>query len=137
VLVLPKPTLDQLFRERLPTRDFAERHNWLTAQEHRFILWGLKERWPAVRIAEALGVNEATIRRYRQRYWQDPGLILELDLYEMVGRARDEEYRCLVCEERVITQEETQRHVLAHFLEQVQVDRFLPRSRKRRSKQPR
>ena len=134
---MPKPNLDQLFRERLPTRDSTQRHNWLTAQERRFILWGLKERWPAARVADALGVNEATVRRYRDKYWDDPGLILELDLYEMVGRARDEEYRCLVCEERVITQREVQRHLLTHFLEPVHVDRFLPRARKRRSKQSR
>lgn len=134
---MPKPTLDQLFREGRALRDSAQRHNWLTAQERRFILWGLKERWPAARIADSLGVNEATVRRFRKRYWEEPELILELDLYEMVGRAKDEEYRCLVCEERVITQRETQRHVLAHFLEPVHVDRFLPRARKRRSKQPR
>ena len=134
---MPKPNLDQLFRERLPTRDSTQRHNWLTAQERRFILWGLKERWPAARVADALGVNEATVRRYRDKYWDDPGLILELDLYEMVGRARDEEYRCLVCEERVITQREVPLHLLTHFLEPVHVDRFLPRARKRRSKQSR
>ena len=134
---MPKPTLDQMFREGRPLRDSVQRHNWLTAQERRFILWGLKERWPAVGIADALGVNEATVRRFRKRYWEAPGLILELDLYEMVGRARDEEYRCLVCEERVITQRDMQRHVLGHFLESAAVDGFLPRSRKRRSKQPR
>ena len=134
---MPKSTLDQLFGEGYPNRAPAQHHSRLTAQERRFILWGLKERWPATRIADALGVNEATIRRFRKRYWEEPELILELDLYEMVGRARDEEYRCLVCEERVINQREAQRHLLSHFLEPVHVDRFLPRARKRRSKQPR
>ena len=134
---MPKPTLDQLFQEGRPLRASAQHHNWLNAQERRFILWGLKERWPAARIADALGVNEATGRRFRKRYWEEPELVLELDLYEMVGRARDEEYRCLVCEERVITQREMQRHVLGHFLESAAVDGFLPRSRRRNSKQRR
>lgn len=134
---MPKQTLDQLFREERPLRDSAQNHNWLTAQERRFILWGLKERWPAARIADALGVNEATVRRFRKRYWEEPELVLELDLYEMVGRARDEEYRCLVCEERVITQTGMQRHVLGHFLESAAVDGFLPRSRKRNTRQTR
>ena len=129
---MPKQTLDQLFQDGRPTRAPAQHHSWLTSMERRFILWGLKERWPAARIADALVVNEATVRRFRKRYWDEPELILELDLYEMVGRAKEEEYKCLVCEERVVTQKEMQRHVLGHFLEQAAVDGFLPRSRKRR-----
>ena len=134
---MPKPTLDQLFRDGRAPRDSAQYHNWLTAQDRRFILWGIKERWPAVRIADALSVNEATVRRFRKRYWDDPSLILELDLCEMMGRAKDEEYRCLVCEERVITQRGVQRHVLEHFLEEQWVNEFLPKGRKRTSKQSR
>ena len=134
---MPKQTLDQLFREGRPTRSYAQHHSWLTAPERRFILWGLKERWPAARIAAELGVNEATVRRFRNRYWDEPELILELDLYEMVGRAKDEEYRCLVCEERVVTQREMQRHLLGHFLEQDTVDAFLPQVKKRRANQRR
>ena len=80
-----------------------------------------------------MGVNEATVRRFRNRYWDEPKLILELDLYEMVGRAKDEEYKCLVCEERVVTQLDMQRHILGHFLEQETVDGFLPQVKKRRS----
>ena len=129
---MPKQTLDQLFREVRPNRSSAQHPSWLTAPERRFILWGLKERWPATRIAGELGVNEATVRRFRNRYWDEPELILELDLYEMVGRAKDEEYKCLVCEERVVTQRDMQRHVLAHFLEQDHGDSFLPPVKKRR-----
>ena len=130
---MPKPTLDQLFREGRPTRSLAQHHSWLTAPERRFILWGLRERWPATRIAAELRVNEATVRRFRNRYWDQPELILELDLFEMVGRAKDEEYKCLVCEERVITQRDMQHHVLSHFLEQDTVDGFLPPVKKRRN----
>ena len=72
---MAKPTLDQLFGEGYPTRAPAQNHNWLTAQERRFILWGQKERWPATEIGSALGVNEATVRRFRSRYWDEPGLI--------------------------------------------------------------
>ena len=134
---MPKQTLDQLFRERRPTRSSAQHHSWLTAPERRFILWGLKERWAAARIAVELGVNEATVRRFRNRYSDEPELILELDLYEMVGRAKDEEYKCLVCEERVVAQREMQRHLLGHFLEQDTVDAFLPHVKKRRANQRR
>ncbi len=134
---MPKQTLDQLFREGYSTRSSAQHHSWLTAQERRFIIWGLKEMWPAARIATELGVNEATVRRFRNRYWDEPNLVLELDLFEMVGRAKDEEYKCLVCEERVVVQREMQRHVLGHFLEQDTVDAFLPQLNKRRGNQRR
>ena len=123
---MPRPTLDQSFPKDRPTRGSSQHHSWLTAQERRFILWGLKERWPASRIAAEIKVNEATVRRFRKRFWEDPGLILELDLWEMMGRAKNEEYRCLVCEERVITRRAVQRHILEHFLEEQWVNEFLP-----------
>ena len=79
-----------------------------------------------------MGVNEATVRRFRNRYWDEPNLVLDLDLFEMVGRAKDEECKCLVCEERIVAQREMQRHVLGHFLEQSTVDAFLPQLKIRR-----
>ena len=123
---MPRPTLDHSFREGRPTRGPSQHHSWLTADERRFILWGLKEKWPAVRIATELKVNEATVRRFGKRFREDPGLILELGLYEMVGRARDAEYRCLVCEERVVNEIDIQRHVLVHFLDDGTVYSHLP-----------
>ena len=134
---MPKANLDQLFKDGAPIRDASQRHNWLTSEERRFILWGQKERWPATRIGLALGVHEATVRRFRNEYWENPRLILELDLCEMVGRAKDEEFRCLVCERRVITERETQRHILGHFIDEQQVNDFLPKARMRKSKQRR
>ena len=65
---MPKPTLDESFAQDLPSRRPDQQHSWLNAGERRFILWGLKERWPATRIAIQLGVNEATVRKFRQNY---------------------------------------------------------------------
>ncbi len=48
--------------------------------------------------------------------------MLELSLFEMVGRAKDQEFKCLVCEERVETKSKTERHVLSHFLEEAAVE---------------
>ncbi len=90
----------------------------MTAEECRFILWGLKEHWSAARIGRALGVNEATVRRFRRSFWGDPERLLELGLFEMVGRAKNQEFKCLVCEEKVETKSKTERHVLSHFLEE-------------------
>ncbi len=46
-----------------------------------------------------------------------PERLLELSLFEMVGRAKDQEFKCLVCEEKVGTKSKTEQHVLSHFLE--------------------
>ena len=78
--------------------------------------------------------GEATVRRFWKSCLEEPQLILELGLFEMVGRAKDEEYRCLVCEERVVTRIEMQRHVLGHYLDHPWVIKILPKGRKRSSK---
>ena len=123
---MPQPTLDERFREGSPTRSAQDAHAWLNAEEERFILWALKERWSAARAGRALGVNEATVRRFRKRFWQEPRLLLELGLYEMAGRTREDVFRCLVCGDRVRKRREVERHVLGHYLDEEIVENFLP-----------
>ena len=115
---MPQPTLHERFRRGAPTRGPEEQHSWLTAEERRFILWALKDQWPATRIGRALHIHEATVRRFRRQYWDNPRLILELGLYEMAGRALEQEYRCLVCSDRVVNRPDVERHVLGHYLEE-------------------
>ena len=43
--------------------------------------------------------------------------MLELSLFEMVGRPKIQEFKCLVCEEKVETKSNPERHVFSHFLE--------------------
>ena len=123
---MPLQTLDERFRGGPPTRRPADQHAWLNAEERRFILWALRERWSAARTGRALGVNEATIRRFRRRYWADPRLLLELGLYEMAGRSTEDYFRCLVCGDRVRERREVERHILRHYLEEDVVEATLP-----------
>ena len=128
---MPQSTLGELFRNRAPARGPEDRHAWLSAEEKRFILWAMREQWSAARMGRALGVNEATVRRFRQRLWADPLILLDLALFEMVGPARNEEYRCVVCGERVEEKREVERHVLSHYAEEDMVNHLLPRRRRR------
>ena len=121
---MPQPTLGERFRDRVPTRGREDRHAWLNAEEQRFILWALRDRWSAARIGRALGVNEATVRRFRTKYWAEPQILLDLGLYEMAGRTTAETFRCLVCGDRVSGRLDTERHILGHFLESEAVDHF-------------
>ena len=119
---MPQPTLDERFGEGAPTRSAQDVHAWLNAEQERFIVWALKEHWSAARIGRALGVNKATVRRFRTRFWQEPRLLLELGLYEMAGRTREDVFRCLVCGDRVKGRHDMDRHILAHFLDSEVVD---------------
>jgi hypothetical protein len=123
---MPQPTLEERFREGAPTRSAQDAHAWLNAEEERFIVWALKERWSAARIGRALGVNEATVRRFRRRFWQEPSLLLELGLYEMAGRTREDVFRCLVCGDRVNKRREAERHILRHYLDEEIVEGAVP-----------
>lgn len=110
-------TLDERFRDKFPNREPDDHHAWLNAEEQRFILWGLKESWSAPRIGRAPGIHEATVRRFRNRFWAQPALLLELGLFEMTGRTKSDEYRCLVCGDRIIKRKSVEHHVLKHFLD--------------------
>ena len=125
---MTQPTLDDRFRDNPPTREAEDTHAWLNAEEQRFILWGLREHWSAARIGRALRVNEATVRRFRKRFWEEPKLLLELGLYEMAGRVRENEYRCLVCGDRVVSRRDTERHLLRHYLDEIIVESVLPKA---------
>ncbi|MDA0988813.1 MAG: helix-turn-helix domain containing protein [Chloroflexi bacterium] len=131
---MPQQTLGDIFRKGSPVRGPEERHAWLTAEERRFILWAFRQRWSAARIGRALGVNEATVRRFRHQYLEAPLLLLDLDLFEMVGSARNEEYKCLVCGDRVVERREVERHVVGHYVEESVIDQELPRPPRRRGR---
>ena len=51
------------------------------------------------------------------KYWEDPSLLLDLQLYEMAGRSVEDLFRCLVCADRVKGRKEMDNHLLSHFLD--------------------
>ena len=123
---MARPTLDERFEKGPPTRNEGAGQRWLTKEEQRFILWGLKEGWAATRIGTALGVHEASVRRFRKKYWRDPEALLDLELIEMTVRSDNNEFRCLVCGDRVLTRREAERHLVGHYVDKHIVDAVLP-----------
>ena len=114
---MAEPTLNERFRGNPPKRGPKDNHAWLGAEEQRFILWGLKESCSAARIGRALGVNEVTVRRFRNKFWARPELLLELGLFEMVGKATNDDYKCLICGDRVIQRSAIEGHVKKHYVD--------------------
>jgi hypothetical protein len=94
----------------------------MTAEERRFILWGFKEGWSAARIGRELGVNEATVRRFRAALKKKPETLLELGLHDKAGDG----HRCLVCGEVSETRPAVDRHVLLHYVDEEAADRLVP-----------
>lgn len=113
---MPQQTLDERFLGGAPTRGPGELRRWMNAEEKRFVLWGLKEEWSSARIAEALRVNEATVRRFRARFAKAPNAVFDLNVSETVDSPNGQLFRCLVCADSVDKANEVDRHVLAHFL---------------------
>ncbi len=122
-----QPTLDERFRGSPPTRGRQDKRGWVTDEERRFMLWGLKERWPAAKIGRALGVNEATVRRFKRQISDDPLTVLDLGLLETTGISPDDgSYRCLICGNVMRGRDRIERHLLDHFFEEDVVDGVLP-----------
>ncbi len=48
-------------------------------------------------------------------------VLLQLGLFEGVGRARDDEYKCLVCGDQIVGRSEIELHIRAHFLDEPDV----------------
>ena len=70
-------------------------------------------------------MNSATALRFRNRYWTQPRLLLELGLSEMVSGPAKDEYRCLVCGDRMKSRKSVGRHILGHYLEELVVESVL------------
>jgi hypothetical protein len=71
-------------------------------------------------------VNEATVRWFCAKFTKDPSVLLQLGLFEVISRAKNDEYRCLVCGDQIIGRLEVNQHVLHHFLEEPAVPGSLP-----------
>ena len=95
---------------------------WMNAEEKRFVLWGLKEEWSSSRIAQTLGVNEATVRRFRAKFVKAPNTLFDLNVGETLENSSGAAFRCLVCAATVDGLDELDRHVLAHFLDGVDLE---------------
>ena len=52
-------------------------------------------------------------------------LLLELGLFEMVSAPAKDEYRCLVCGDRMKSRKSVERHVLGHYLEEPLIESVL------------
>ena len=119
---MPRKTLDELFRSGPPRRDSDDSRDELNDVEKQFVLWGLKEEWELSRIAEALAVDESAIRQFRTDLVSDPDVLLDLDVVEPIEDQGVTMFRCVVCTVHLNSPDQIDRHALAHFLKDSDLD---------------
>lgn len=119
---MPRKTLDELFRSGPPRRDSDDSRDELNEIEKQFVLWGLKEEWELSRIAEALEVEESGVRQFRTDLVSDPDVLLDLDVVEPIEDQGVTMFRCVVCTVHLNSPDQIDRHALAHFLKDSDLD---------------
>ena len=120
---MPRKTLDELFRSGPPRRDSDDSRDELSEVEKQFILWGLKEKWELSRIAEALrGVDESAVLQFRTNLVRDPDVLLDLDVVEAIEDQGVTMFRCVACTVHLNSPDQIDRHALAHFLDDSDLD---------------
>ena len=119
---MPRKTLDELFRSGPPRRDSDESRREMNEKEKQFVLWGLKEEWELSRIAEALLVDESAVRQFRTDLVDDPDVLLDLDVVEPIEDQGVTMFRCVVCTVHLNSPDQIDRHALAHFLKDSDLD---------------
>ena len=120
---MPRLLLDDRYRDNPPARIQDDAHAWLNGDDHRFILRALRDRSSAAEIGRAPALR---LCAGGDRFWREPKLLPELDFLGMVASAEKDEYRRLVCRDRVKVRLQIERHILSHFVDQDVVDAVLP-----------
>lgn len=94
----------------------------MNVEEKRFVLWGLKEKWSPSRIADALGVNEISVRRFRTDLVRNPNALIDLELFDQIQAQGVRAFQCAVCAVQLNSLDRVDQHVLTHFLEDADLD---------------
>lgn len=99
--------------DRVKDRPPRLKHAHLDDEDKLVILWGLSRGWAAGKIARALPASPGTVKNFKNRIFQDPGLVFQLPVLAQAG---PKSHQCQLCGESRPSRMKAMRHVLAHFL---------------------
>ncbi len=119
---MPRKTLDELFQPGPPRRADDDSREEMNDEEQKYVLWGLKEDWDISRIAEALAVEERIVSQFYVGLVKNPDVLLDLDIIEPIEDQGVTMFRCVVCTVHLNSPDQIDRHVLAHFLKDADLD---------------
>ena len=109
----PRPPLLAQIGDRVKNRPPRKKYDRLDDDDKMLILWGASRGWTVKKIAMALPAGQTTVKNYKARIFDDPGLVFDLPVLEEIGA---KVYRCRLCGERRGSRDKVMRHVLAHIL---------------------
>lgn len=98
--------------DRVRERPRREKHAHLDDDDKLVILWGLSRGWATGKIARALPASPGTVKNYRARIFDNPGLVFDLPVLTQTG---PRVHQCQLCGEDRPSRIKGMRHVLAHI----------------------
>lgn len=119
---MPRKTLDEQFQQGPPRRAEDDSREDMRDEERQYVLWGLKEDLDISRIAEALAVDERIVSQFYVGLVKNPDVLLDLDIIEPIEDQGVTMFRCVVCTVHLNSPDQIDRHVLAHFLKDADLD---------------
>ncbi len=119
---MPRKTLDELFQLGPPRRAEDDSREEMNDEEQQYVLWGLKEDQDISRISDALAVDERIVSQFYVGLVKNPDILLDLDIIEPIEDQGVTMFRCVVCTVHLNSPDQIDRHVLAHFLKDADLD---------------
>ena len=117
-----EPPIMEVIGDRVRNRPPRAKNAHLDDDDKLVILWGLSRGWSAGKIAKALPASISTIKNYKSRIMDDPGLVFDLPVLVQSGpRTHD----CQICGGSRASRIKGMRHVLAHVFS-IEVARDIP-----------
>ncbi len=107
-----KPPILAAIGDRLKGQPSREKHAHLDDDDKLVILWGLSRNWAAGKIARTVGCSPGTVKTFKDRIFDDPGLVFLLPVMVQAG---SRVHQCQICGETRTTRTKGMRHVLNHI----------------------
>ena len=110
---LKEPPIMDVIGARVKDRPPRAQRSRLDDDDKLVIIWGLSRGWSAEKIAQALPASGGTVKNFKAKIFDDPGVVFELPVLVQSGpRSHD----CQVCGEVRGSRLKGMRHVLAHIM---------------------
>ena len=107
-----EPPIMEVIGDRVRNRPPRAKNAHLDDDDKLVILWGLSRGWSAGKIAEALPASISTIKNFKGRIFDDPGLVFELPL---LIQTSPRSHQCRICGEERPNRIRGMRHILGHI----------------------
>ncbi|MDA1129865.1 MAG: hypothetical protein O2913_14410 [Chloroflexi bacterium] len=108
-----QPPILAAIGDRVKDRPPKAKHAHLDDDDKLVILWGLSRGWAARKIARAVPCSEGSVKNYKNRLFEDPGVLFELPL---LLQTAPKVHQCQLCREQRPSRSKAMRHVLSHVL---------------------